>query len=139
MSGRLGSFSLPNLSLFIVKVLAGEYPQVISQRIAGEAPALYAPYLLDAEVGQVLRRWVLRGELSADRALVAIEDFWALPICCYPHKPLLERAFEFRNNTTIYDALYITLAEGLDVPLLTRDQALANTPGTFAKIELIPN
>jgi hypothetical protein len=26
MSGRLGSFSLPNLSLFIVKVLAGEYP-----------------------------------------------------------------------------------------------------------------
>jgi hypothetical protein len=25
MSGRLGSFSLPNLSLFIVKVLAGEY------------------------------------------------------------------------------------------------------------------
>jgi hypothetical protein len=26
MSGRLGNFSLPNLSLFIVKVLAGEYP-----------------------------------------------------------------------------------------------------------------
>jgi hypothetical protein len=25
MSGHLGSFSLPNLSLFIVKVLAGEY------------------------------------------------------------------------------------------------------------------
>jgi hypothetical protein len=25
MSGRLESFSLPNLSLFIIKVLAGEY------------------------------------------------------------------------------------------------------------------
>jgi predicted nucleic acid-binding protein len=115
------------------------YSQAISQRIAGEALALYAPYLLDAEVGQVLRRWVLRGELFVDRALVAIEDFWALPICRYPHKPLLERAFELRNNTTIYDALYIALAEGLDAPLLTRDQALANIPGTFAKIELIPD
>jgi hypothetical protein len=27
MSGRLESFSLPNLSLFIVKVLTGEYPK----------------------------------------------------------------------------------------------------------------
>jgi hypothetical protein len=30
MSGRLGSFSLPNLSLFIVKVLAGEYLGIYS-------------------------------------------------------------------------------------------------------------
>jgi predicted nucleic acid-binding protein len=74
------------------------YSQVISQRIAGEAPALYAPYLLDAEMGQVLRRWVLRGELFVDRALVAIEDLWALPICRYPHKTLLERAFELRKE-----------------------------------------
>lgn len=115
------------------------YSEVISQRIMGEARALYAPYLLDAEVGQVLRRWVLREQLSVDRALVAIEDFWALAICRYPHRPLLERAFELRNNATIYDALYVVLAEGLDAPLLTRDQALANIPGTFAKIELIPN
>ena len=115
------------------------YSQVISHRIASEALALYAPYLLDAEVGQVLRRWVLRGELSVDRALLAIEDFGVLPICRYPHKPLLGRAFELRNNATIYDALYIALAEGLDAPLLTRDQALANIPGVFAKIELIPN
>lgn len=74
-----------------------------------------------------------------DRALVAIEDFWALPICRYPHRPLLERAFGLRNNATIFDALYLVLAEGLDAPLLTRDQALANIPGTSAKIELIPN
>lgn len=115
------------------------YSEVISQRIIGEARALYAPYLLDAEVGQVLRRWVLREQLSVDRALVAMEGFWALPICRYPHRPLLERAFGLRNNVTIYDALYVVLAEGLDAPLLTRDQALANIPGTFAKIELIPN
>ncbi|MGH8655822.1 MAG: type II toxin-antitoxin system VapC family toxin [Gammaproteobacteria bacterium] len=115
------------------------YSEVISQRIIGEARALYAPYLLDVEVGQVLRRWVLREQLSVDRALVAMEDFWALPICRYPHRPLLERAFGLRDNVTIYDALYVVLAEGLDAPLLTRDQALANIPGTFAKIELIPN
>ncbi len=33
MSRRLESFSLPNLSLFIVKVLAGEYPKLNYTRL----------------------------------------------------------------------------------------------------------
>ena len=69
--------------------------------------------VLDAEVAQVLRRLVQQ------------------------NLPLLRRAFELRDNATIYDALYIVLAEGSRAPLLTRDAALARVPGHGAIVEVI--
>jgi len=105
----------------------------IARLIAGEGP-LAAPHLLDAEVGQVLRRLVIGRALSAPRARDALDDLAALPIQRFAHGPLLARAFELRHNTTIYDALYLVLAEGLRAPLLTRDRALAAIPGHRAKV-----
>jgi predicted nucleic acid-binding protein len=105
----------------------------IARLIAGEGP-LAAPHLLDAEVGQVLRRLVIGRALSAPRARDALDDLAALPIQRFAHGPLLARAFELRQNTTIYDALYLVLAEGLRAPLLTRDRALAAIPGHRAKV-----
>jgi predicted nucleic acid-binding protein len=105
----------------------------IARLIAGEGP-LAAPHLLDAEVGQVLRRLVISRALSAPRARDALDDLAALPIQRFAHGPLLARAFELRQNTTIYDALYLVLAEGLRAPLLTRDRALAAIPGHRAKV-----
>jgi len=37
---------------------------------------------------------------------------------------------------TAYDAVYVSLAEALDAPLLTRDRRLASAPGHHASIEL---
>ena len=105
----------------------------IARLIAGAGP-LAAPHLLDAEVGQVLRRLVIGRALSAPRARDALDDLAALPIQRFAHGPLLARAFELRQNTTIYDALYLVLAEGLRAPLLTRDRALAAIPGHRAKV-----
>ena len=105
----------------------------IARLIAGEGP-LAAPHLLDAEVGQVLRRLVIGRALSAPRARDALDDLAALPIQRFAHGPLLARAFELRHNTTIYDALYLVLAEGLRAPLLTRDRALSAIPGHRAKV-----
>ena len=109
----------------------------IAERIVHETPGLCAPHLLDAEVGQVLRRFSLRGDMSGSRAIRALSDFQTLPIVRYPHTPLLKRAFALRDNATVYDALYLTLAEGLDVPLLTRDGALAAVPGCRASVVVI--
>ncbi len=109
----------------------------IAQRIVQETPGLCAPHLLDAEVGQVLRRFCLRGDIAAGRAVHALDDFLALPIERCPHTPLLQRSFELRDNATVYDALYLALAEGLDAPLLTRDSALANIPGCTARVEVV--
>ena len=109
----------------------------LAQRFA-RREAVCAPHLLDAEVGQALRRFALRGELSADRARASLDDLADLPIRRFPHTELLPRAFEFRANATIYDAIYLALAEALEVPLLSCDAALESIPGCAAAVEILP-
>jgi predicted nucleic acid-binding protein len=110
---------------------------IARQRIATESQGLAAPHLIDAEVVQVLLRFVLRGELDPERARGAIDDLLDLRLTRYPHAPLLIRAFALRDNVTVYDALYLALAEALDAPLLTLDGSLTNVPGCDAVVELL--
>jgi predicted nucleic acid-binding protein len=109
----------------------------IGQRLASAVPALAAPHLLDAEVAQVLRRYVLRGELEPTVARAALRDLCDLPVVRYDHGPLLGRAFQLRDNVTVHDALYLVLAEALGWPLLTRDRALAEVPGHDARVQVL--
>ena len=109
----------------------------IRRRLFEESPGLLTLHLLDAEVGQVLRRHVRRHELSTARAKAALEDLTALPLQRYPLLPLLARAFELRDNATVYDALYLALAENAGAPLLTRDARLAKVPGHSAAVEVL--
>jgi predicted nucleic acid-binding protein len=85
-------------------------------------------------VGQVFRRYLSTGELDLPRAKLALERLAALPLQRYAHGPLLGRALELRQNATVYDALYLTLAEVLQVPLLTRDTSLMAIPGHTATV-----
>ena len=48
------------------------------------------------------------GTLDARRARLALADLAALPARRAPHRPLLPRCWELRNNLTIYDAAYVT-------------------------------
>ncbi|MXX18622.1 MAG: type II toxin-antitoxin system VapC family toxin [Dehalococcoidia bacterium] len=109
----------------------------LGMRIEGDEEVC-APHLLEAEVAQVLRRMVLRRQMSASRARASLGPLVNLPIRRYPHGWLLPRAFELRDNVTIYDGLYLALAEALDVPVLTCDSALAGVPGCDATVELLP-
>ena len=95
--------------------------RAVRDRLAVESLPWAAPELLDAEVMHVVRRRVLRGELSSSASASALADLGALAIERHSHRPLLQRAFALRDNATAYDALYIALAEVLEVPLLTRD------------------
>jgi len=115
----------------------GPYSARVAARMAEEAPALAAPHLLDVEVTQVLRRFVLRGAITQERARGAVEDLADLPVIRYPHTPLLSRMFALRDNLTAYDAAYLVLAESLGATLLTKDGALASIPGASASVELI--
>jgi predicted nucleic acid-binding protein len=109
----------------------------IRQRLRVPGTTLAAPHLLDAEVGNVLRNRVLRGHLGTSEAGAAIEDLLGLPIDRYPHSSLLLRAFRLRDNATMYDALYLSLAEALGASFLTRDGALASIPGVDVRVEVI--
>ena len=83
--------------------------------------ALAAPELIDLEVASVWRRQVMAGQLEARRADLAVADLLALPLQRIPHRHLLTRCWELRQNLTTYDAAYVALAELLDVVLVTGD------------------
>ena len=55
----------------------------------------------------------------------------------FPHTGLLPRAFALRSNVTIYDAIYLALAEALDAPFLSCDAALRDVPGCSAIVEVL--
>ena len=98
---------------------------------------IHAPYLIDVEVTQVIRRFALQGKIDNQRGRSVIEDYSLMSIRRYPHTPFLFRAWELRNNFSAYDAIYIALAESLDVPLITCDRRLAGAAGHSARIEVI--
>lgn len=109
----------------------------VEQRIFSRREQLAAPCLLDVEFAQVLRRFTLSGELAAERAAEALEELVDIPLSRFPHEPLLFRAWELRANLTIYDGVYVALAEALRAPLLTCDARLRRAPGHHAKVEVL--
>jgi predicted nucleic acid-binding protein len=104
-------------------------------RLRGER--LSAPELVDLEVASVLRRQVQGGAVDSRRAALALADLAALPLRRAPHRPLLVRCWELRDNLTVYDASYVALAEALDVTLLTGDGRLARAPGPRCRVEML--
>jgi len=96
-----------------------------------------APELIDAEVASVLRRHTRSSALAPYRADAALSDLVGYPLTRVRHRPLLRRAWELRANVTVYDALYVALAELLDVVLVTADARLTRAPGLRCQLELL--
>ena len=107
----------------------------LAQVIEGES--LLAPELLDAEVLSVLRRAVLRRQLTEQRALLAIEDLMDWAIDRIPHAALVWSAWQYRNNVSAYDAFYVAAARLSDASLLTADGPLARAPSLGIAVENI--
>jgi predicted nucleic acid-binding protein len=108
----------------------------IEKRIYSRNETLHAPYLLDLEVTQVLRRLALQRVVPVLRADEAVRDLLDLRISRYPHVVFLPRIWQLRHNLSAYDAAYIVLAEKLGAALVTRDRRLASASGHAAAIEL---
>jgi predicted nucleic acid-binding protein len=122
----------------ILELLLNRPPaERIAQRILTPEESLHVPHLLDLEVAQVLRRYVLGDGLRPARAGQALDDLADLPLNRYPHDVLLPRIWELRHNLSAYDAAYVALAETLDAVLLTRDERLAKVRGQRAVVVLI--
>jgi len=98
---------------------------------------LQAPELIDAELLSVLRRLVLADKLQEHQALQALATASRLGLRRHPTRGLWPRAWELRTNLTAYDALYVALAEQLDVPLLTTDSRIARAPGLRCSVEVM--
>ncbi|MDQ3631047.1 MAG: type II toxin-antitoxin system VapC family toxin [Actinomycetota bacterium] len=79
----------------------------------------------------------MSGCLSASAGTAAILDLGQVPIARSPHAALLDGAWEHRDNLSFYDALYVALAEQLEVSLFTFDQRVARAPGLRCDVETL--
>lgn len=98
---------------------------------------LHAPDLIDAEVLSVLRRLVLAGKLAETDGRKALDVAGHLGLRRHPSRTLWGRAWQLRTNLSAYDALYVALAEQLEVPLLTSDGRTTRAPGLKCRVELL--
>jgi predicted nucleic acid-binding protein len=124
-------------SVLVQYLAGGEHADKARARLLAPGESLWAPHLVDPEVGHVLRRAVMAGELRPSRAAAALDDLADLPLRRAGHVGLLERAWSLRRNLTFHDALYVALAERLDLPLVTLDARLGGAPGVRAVVEVI--
>lgn len=122
-----------------VDLLLGIEPNAgqLRQRLRQPTLSLHAPHLLDLEVLHTLRRYERRGVASVQRVAQARQALASLRLARYPHLALSTRIWALRHTLTAYDAAYVALAEGLNLPLLTSDGRLARALGHGARIEWI--
>jgi predicted nucleic acid-binding protein len=98
---------------------------------------VHAPHLIDAEIGAMLRREVLRRGIEIGSASELLSAYPAFIDHRYEQFGLLAAmAWELRNNLTFYDALYVALAAALDIELVTLDARMASAPNLPARITL---
>jgi len=123
----------------VIRLLVNlEGEDLLRQRLARP---VHAPTLIDAEVSSVVRGLTSKPnvQITAERARPMLTDYAGLRLVRYPMQPLQRRVFDLRHNFTAYDAMYVALAEALDLPLLTDDGKFAGTPGHKADIHGYPD
>ena len=108
----------------------------IEERLFAPGETLHAPHLIDIEVAHAMCRAWLQGLIDEVRAGEALDDLAAWSLIRYPHDLFLPRIWSIRHNVTAYDAVYVALAESLEVILLTCDARLASSSGHDARIEI---
>lgn len=121
----------------LVEFLAGGEHRDAAEDAIGRERWVWAPALVDAEVGSALRRQTRAKEINARKAGVALDDLLDMRLQRIPLAALVDRAWQLRDNVTFYDGLYVALAEELDSPLLTLDARLAKVKGLRTEVELV--
>ena len=109
----------------------------MSDIVRSPGGSLHIPALCDVEVTSALRRLLLRGILSEERAKDAMADYLDLPLSRYGHQHLLARILSLRADFSAYDATYIALAERLGATLVTGDQRLAHAAESHLGVALL--
>ena len=94
---------------------------------------LAAPHLMPMEAANILRRAALRKAIPDEIASMAHQDLADLTVDLFPYRPLATRVWELRQTVTVYDGIYVALAEALDAPLATVDVKLRRASGPRCK------
>jgi predicted nucleic acid-binding protein len=88
-----------------------------------------APELLVAEAANVINKKQILGEFSESDADRLLADLLSVPIRLFPHRLIILRAFDLarKYQLTVYDTLYLALAEDHGAVIFTVDRKLLKT------------
>lgn len=100
-------------------------PRTPALRRLTERERLSAPHAIYAEVLSALRHKERVGELTPAEASQAVAWLKTLPLQMVWSADWIDLAWERRDWLHIADAIYVSAAERLRVPLLTTDRRLA--------------
>ncbi len=99
--------------------------------LANGAEEIHCPHLLASEVGSALWRKVLQGELELGDARTGMESLARLPINWHADEALGAACLRlaFAHDRTVYDSMYLALANRLNARIVTADLRFANALG----------
>jgi len=123
-----------------VKWYVPEVHSAEASSLLNEDHELHVPDLLLPEFGNVLWKKVRRGELTHDEAKDILEEVTDVPMQVHPTGALLDRALDIAvdHSRTVYDSLYLALAESLGCQAVTADDRLSNAlEGTILASHII--
>jgi len=111
-----------------VKWFVPETHSAEASRLLHPQHELLAPDLLFPEVGNVLWKKVERRELQPEEARSVLHGLARVSLAVHPCQPLVPAALEIAlaNRRTVYDSLYLALAEARGCRLVTADRRLFN-------------
>ena len=93
---------------------------------SAESGVLIAPDLLHVEVASAALKRLRLGLTDAQTAAEAVQSVAGFFDDVTPTFPLVDSALAIglRTGTSVYDSIYLSLAQRLDVPLVTADERL---------------
>ena len=124
MTSRIVADSVIVDASAMVDLLVGSPIAVaVHDRLRGHE--IHVPAHFDAEVLSALGRLQRAGEMTVRQVNTRLQRVSAAPIERHLLAPLLIGAWKLRHNLRLVDALYVELANRLDVPVVTTDARFA--------------
>ena len=100
----------------------------MARRLLRDEDHLSVPHLFFTEIGAVLGKRYRRREISAQVVVATLEAVEEVPIEVWPDRDLLwdALAIALRCGCSVYDGLYLALADRIDGRVVTADRRLVN-------------
>lgn len=96
------------------------------ERLMRREIRIVVPEFFYSEIAHVFVKRLRRKMITFEQALLELDEAMELPIEFYPDRELADVALEnaLRFKISVYDSLYLSLAEIYVAPLITADEAL---------------